>query len=466
MKIVNRNLFVALAFMGATACASAQVFTNLHNFTTGGGPNYTNFDGAVPNAGLVLSGNVLFGAAEYGGSSNCGTIFRINTDGSAFTNLYNFTNGTDGKTPAATLLLSGNLLFGTTEYGGTSTNGTIFRINTDGTGFSSLHSFPPAPKSTNSDGANPYAALILTNGMLYGTTVNGGRFGSGSVFAIGTNGLNFTNLHSFATLVNYTNNEGAWPYGSLVLAGTNVLYGTTYGGGTGEGTFFRVGTTGGTTFTNLHTFMGGTDGNGPVGGLLLVSNTIYGTTYSGGYNNQGMIFSTDTNGTAINTVYYFSGQDGAYPEGTITLVGNTLYGTTSSGGLATNGVVFAVNLDGTGFQSLYSFSSHDPVNDTNTDGFWPYSGVMVSSNVVYGTTYAGGFHDEGVIYSILIEPVLSITRAGTNVIVSWPPNFAGYSLHSTTNLAPPVSWSAVAGQYLVTNATSSAKQKFYQLTNP
>jgi uncharacterized repeat protein (TIGR03803 family) len=467
MKICLQKLLIVLAVAAVISPAPAQVFTNLHNFSVNGGPNYTNFDGDIPNAGLVLSGTTLYGAAEYGGASNCGTIFRVNTDGSGFTNLHSFSNSIDGQTPVATLLLSGNTLFGTTYYGGASTNGTIFRINTNGSGFMNLHSFAPTINDTNADGANPYAALIVTNGLLYGTTLNGGLYGSGTVFAIGTNGLNFTNLHSFEALLNYTNSEGGHPYGSLVLAGTNVLYGTAYGGGyIGCGTFFRIGVTGGTTFTNLHTFYSGYDGNGPFGGLILVSNTIYGTTYSGGDDNQGLLYSTDTNATAINEVYYFSGSDGAYPECTLALAGNTFYGTTSAGGAANNGTVFAVNLDGTGFVSLHSFSAHDPVTFTNSDGFWPYAGVAVSSNVVYGTTWAGGYHDEGVLFSILVEPMLAIALAGTNVVVTWPTSFSGYNLFSTTNLAPPVNWSAVAGQYVVTNAISAAKQKFYRLRNP
>jgi uncharacterized repeat protein (TIGR03803 family) len=467
MKNLFQYLLAVSMICAGLSRGTAQVFTNLHNFTAPSGPDYTNADGELPSAGLVLAGNVLYGVAQYGGSADDGDIFRLNLDGTAFTNLYSFTNGTDGMRPSGTLLLAGNSLYGTTYYGGTWTNGTIFRINTNGSGFTPLYSFTPTINATNSDGANPYAALIVTNDILYGTTVYGGSYGSGTVFAVGTNGLNFTNLHSFAALVNYTNSEGANPYGSLVLVGSNLLYGTAYGGGfIGCGTFFRVGVTGGSTFTNLHTFISGNDGNGPFGGLILVSNLIYGTTYSGGYGNQGLVYWTDTNADTINTVHYFSGADGSYPECTLALAGNTLYGTTSSGGSGTNGTVFIVNTDGSGFESLHSFSQHDPVTFTNSDGFWPYSGVAESSNVVYGTTWGGGDFDNGVIYSVLIEPELSITSSGTNVIVSWPTSFFGYNLQSATNLASPLNWSAVAGQYEVTNAISSAKQKIYRLINP
>ena len=89
-------------------------FTTLYNFTSLSGTNssgaYTNSDGAYPGAGLILSGNTLYGTAEYGGSSGVGTVFSVNTDGTGFTTLYSFTNGSDGARPFAGLILSGDTL--------------------------------------------------------------------------------------------------------------------------------------------------------------------------------------------------------------------------------------------------------------------------------------------------------------------------------------------------------------------
>lgn len=81
----------------------------------------TNSDGADAVAGLTLSSNLLYGTARLGGISNYGTIFKLNTDGGGFTTLYNFTNGTDGGNPpgAAPLVISGNALYGVTGFGGT-----------------------------------------------------------------------------------------------------------------------------------------------------------------------------------------------------------------------------------------------------------------------------------------------------------------------------------------------------------
>jgi uncharacterized repeat protein (TIGR03803 family) len=209
-------------------------FTNLHNFAAGNGAN--------PQAGLIISGNTLYGTTYYqsaypGGGSGYGTVFAINTDGSGFTNLHSFTGGTDRGYPTGGLVLSGNTLYGTTL------NGSVFAINTNGASFTNLYSFTPTYEYTNSDGANPGAGLILSSNTLYGTTENGGLGGYGTVFAIYTDGTGFTNLHNFTATTNFpynVNGDGANPYTALVLSG-NTLYGTAPGGGIyGKGTVFGV----------------------------------------------------------------------------------------------------------------------------------------------------------------------------------------------------------------------------------
>ncbi len=228
-------------------------FTNLYNFTTTSGALSTNSDGARSRAGLILSDNILYGTTYEGGNSGNGTVFAVNTDGTDFTNLHSFTEkwenflgyftNSDGANPLAGLILSGNTLYGTAEYGGTSGNGAVFAINTDGTGFTNLYSFTATnatsglyPVYTNSDGANPQAGLVLSGNILYGTTYDGGSSGNGTVFAINTDGTGFTNLYSFTALVSNTNSDGANPHCSLTLSG-NTLYGTAqYGGSSGNGT--------------------------------------------------------------------------------------------------------------------------------------------------------------------------------------------------------------------------------------
>jgi uncharacterized repeat protein (TIGR03803 family) len=187
-----------------------------------------------------------------------------------FTNIYSFTGGSDGDNPYAGLILSSNTLYGTTESGGSSGSGTVFAVNTDGTDFTNIYSFTALNHSTNGDGSFPGTGLILSGNRLYGTADSGGRFGNGTVFAVNTDGTGFTNLHTFTALINSTNSDGTEP-SSVILSG-NTLYGTTFQGGhVGGGTVFKVNTDG-SAFTNLFSFPSGSN---PYAGLVLSGNTVY-----------------------------------------------------------------------------------------------------------------------------------------------------------------------------------------------
>ena len=246
---------------------TAQTFTTLHSFTAD--PFHTNSDGVVPQAGLILSGNTLYGTATDGGSSDNGTVFKVNIDGTGFAILHRFTatsgsasTNSDGANPHGDLILSSNTLYGTTSLGGSYGNGTLFAVNTDGTVFTVLHSFTAWNTNsvgiyTNTDGASPQGGLILSQTALYGTAPEGGVSGQGTVFAVNGDGTGVTTLHNFTATSGSasTNSDGANPYAGLILSG-NILYGTAESGGSyGNGTVFAVHTHG-TGFTNLHIFTG------------------------------------------------------------------------------------------------------------------------------------------------------------------------------------------------------------------
>ena len=216
MKTSLKHLFLLPALIAGLGLipagrVTAQTFTTLYNFT---GNPYE--DDANPAAGLVLSGNTLYGTTQNGGSSGFGTVFAVNTDGSGYSILHSFTRDTDGDYPTAGLVLSGNTLYGTTQMGGTC-YGSVFAVNTDGTGFRIVHCF---------QGDGPRAPLILSGNTLYGTTCYGTN-GFGSVFAVNTDGSGYSILHGFTN-----DSDGALPSCSLVLSG-NTLYGAAEGGSGG-----------------------------------------------------------------------------------------------------------------------------------------------------------------------------------------------------------------------------------------
>lgn len=299
-------------------------YATLYNFTGGN-------DGGYPSAGLVLSSNVLYGVTPFGGSGGKGTVFAVNTNGSGFTNLYSFSGGNDGATPYGALTVSGHTLYGTTKEGGGATVGTIFSINTDGSGFTTVYTF-----SATDDGANPYCQLNLIGDTLYGTTQENGL---GTVFKVRTDGTSFVPLCGFAG-----GPEGGSPYAGVVLSGA-TLYGTTHiGGAYGYGNVFAVNTNG-TGFLNLHSFSGGTNGASPYAGLVLSRGMLYGTTYGGPFNGNGTVFQISTNGAGFTNLYSFTGgDDGGNPYGGLVLAGSTLYGTTYLGGANNDGTLFSLSL--------------------------------------------------------------------------------------------------------------------------
>jgi uncharacterized repeat protein (TIGR03803 family) len=315
----------ALALGGwlAVAMPAAAQIVLLHEFAGG------STDGSSPYGSLTLSGSTLYGTT-YGGGRGLGTVFQINTDGSGFSLLHEF-NGSDGAFPFGSLTLDGSTLYGMTLYGGSSGQGTIFKINTDGSDFSLLHEF------SGTDGAYPYGSLTLDGSTLYGAAADG-LTSFGTVFKINTDGSEFTLLHKFS------GSDGANPYGSLTLSGS-TLYGMTYvGGSSGYGTVFKMNTDG-SRFSLLHEF-NGSDGAFPFGSLTLSldGSTLYGMTpygYGGSYG-LGTVFQINTDGSGFSLLHEFNGSDGAFPFGSLTLDGSTLYGMTLSGGSGNFGTVFSI----------------------------------------------------------------------------------------------------------------------------
>ena len=402
-------------------------YTLLHTFT--GAPG----DGALPQGSLTLAGSTLYGMTPHGGSSNTGIVFVIDTDGTGFNILHNFPSGTgDGAIPFGSLTLAGPTLFGLTSHGGSNNNGSVFAINTDGTGYTILYNFG----SSLVDGINPNGSLTLSGSALYGMTLAGGSNFFGSVFAINTDGTGYTILHNFAG----GSGDGSVPMGSLTLDGS-TLYGMTGNGGiSNNGVMFAINTDG-TGYAILHNFTGGSgDGATPsFSSLTLGGSTLYGTTPVGGTNNTGVVFAINTDGTGFTILHDFVGgsSDGSGPMGSLTLDGSTLYGMTGSGGISNNGVMFAINTNGTGYTILHKFAGG------SGDGIWPLgSSLTLAGSTLFGMTSGGGSNNDGVVFALPLNPV-STTITTSNVL---PAGVAGsaYNLSLTASGLPPFTWSVVS----------------------
>src|SRR5260370_35829361 len=150
----------------------------------------------------MLGNNALYGTTPAGGSWGKGTVFKLNADGTGFTNLHSFTatsatfphTNSDGVLPFANLILSSNILYGTAYQGGTGGFGTVCKVNTDGGAFMTLHNFTLFP-----DGGDLLPGLLLFSNTLFGGASSGGSSDNGSVFKVNTDGSGFTKLHNHTT---------------------------------------------------------------------------------------------------------------------------------------------------------------------------------------------------------------------------------------------------------------------------
>jgi len=312
----------------------AGALTGLWSFANG-------TDGAYPFAPLLQASDGNFYGTTAGsgsGSSAYGTVFRITPQGT-LTTLWPFTDGSDGATPYGGLMqgADGNL-YGTTSAGGADGHGSVYRITTSGT-LTTLWPF-----TGGSDGATPYGGLVQgADGNLYGTTTAGGTSGDGTVYRITPSGT-LTNLWSFTGGA-----DGANPNAGLAWGTDGNLYGTTAAGGAnGDGTVFRITPTG--TLSNLCAFQGCLDGADPYAPLVQGSDgNFYGTTYGSGSgpSAHGTVFRITPSGTLTILASFTNGADGANPyAGLVQGVDGSFYGTTlgSGSGPSGNGNVFRLSV--------------------------------------------------------------------------------------------------------------------------
>lgn len=395
-KICQRvQRFISLCLGYAALSATAQpVFTNLNFFTS------TASDGGLP-VGLVTGGVMLFGATQQGGSANGGTVYVMGTNGANYSVLYNFTNQPDGAAPNE-LLLSGGTLYGTTYQGGITNNyGTIFKIGTNGTGYTVLRQFTNSP-----DAQQPVAGLVLGGDTLYGTSLVGGSNNSGTVFKIDTNGGNY------AVLRHFTNgSDGSQPRGRLLLIGAS-LYGTTaQGGSNGVGTVFKLNTNG-AGYSIIYNFSGFPNSYAPWAGLTSDSTTLYGVSTGGGGDDSGTVFSLGTNGGNFTILHALTNSgvfnDGLSPQGSLLLNGGTLYGTSLALGTSLGGTLFQLNTNGTGFTVLKNFTSA-------STGSNPKGQLILAGKTIYGICSAGGPLSYGSSYRLQLTPSITLQPQGLTV---------------------------------------------------
>jgi len=394
---MRNNLFVVFAMtliLATGAWASSE--TVLYNFNSFNGDGYYPYSGLVADAKGNLYGTTNSGGAGYG------TVFELKLSGGTWSEaqLHVFTAGTmDGAYPQYSSLVfdkAGNL-YGTTQQGGTSNLGTVFELKLAGGKWteSLIHSFTG---TSGHDGQYPEAGLSFDSaGNLFGTTQYGGRTNAGTVFRMSLSNGKWTykSIHAFASPGGY------YPEGGITAGAKGYYYGTTYYGGKtyNAGTVYRLFESRGVWVSQtVFTFTGGANGTYPFSTLATdAAGNLYGTTYQGGANNLGTVYELKAgknNKYTQKVLYSFKGgtTDGEYPYPSVIVdAKGNLYGTTRYGGPANQGSVYKVASGKE--KALWFFGG------TN-DGDQPLAGVILVKGKLFGTTYAGGTHSAGTAFEV------------------------------------------------------------------
>ncbi|MGB8965278.1 MAG: choice-of-anchor tandem repeat GloVer-containing protein [Candidatus Cybelea sp.] len=294
----------------------------LHRFMGGS-------DGAGP-IWIFAKGSSLYGVTYEGGGgacktqwfTGCGTAFHIGLDGSSYSVLHRFSSPkTNGSFPSGLAAFTGEL-YGTTFAGGKRGYGTVFRMDVLGADFSIVHSF-----AANGDGASPNPELAVLKGTLFGTTMHGGTLGydDGTIFSVSAQSL-YKNVY---------NAIFGMPYAGVVPVHDH-LFGTTITGGLpaclqGCGTIYRLAPNG-EGFKILRKFNAPPDAVGPQGNLVVSAGMIYGVSTEGGAYGEGTVFRVSSTGSNYEIVYSFKGKREVGSLGIIALAGKYLYGTAGGKG--------------------------------------------------------------------------------------------------------------------------------------
>ena len=312
-----------------------------------------------------------------------------------FRTLHSFPGPGEGSSPAPLMQASDGLFYGVNQFDGANGRGTLFRMTSNGT-LNVIHAF-----TGGEDGGRPGSQLVQgIDGHLYGTTTEGGLYNRGVAFRLTLAG-DFAVVHAFGA----TPDEGRIP-GALAQGADGVFYGTSCSGGANDqGTVFRMTSAG--DVTTLYSFTDGTGGRCPYGLLIATDGNFYGTA-SGGTLGLGIAFRLTPSGTFTNLHDFVRTLEGGSPGPLLqSKFDGLLYGTTRGGGLLdfSSGILYRMTTAGA-FQVLHTFGSG------GSAGAFPAGRLVEGTDGnFYGVTENGG---RPFSYFTTTGTVFRVTRGGAH----------------------------------------------------
>ncbi len=450
-SIFRAAVIATAALLCAATAVSAQTVTTLYSFQDNA------LSGANPWYVTLVQGTNgnLYGTTYNGGVDGVGTVFSVNSAG-AQKIAYSFKAAvTDGANPTGGLTLATNGdFYGTTQQGGSVSQGVIFKMTQNGV-IQILHNF-----NGFIDGAFPWGPPIqATDGNFYGTTSGGGINGRGIVYKM-------TPVGTVTTIYKFDVNHGYYPIAPPTQGLDGLLYiPVSQGGAFYCGTILQMTTAG--VINGAYSFPCGSGGSFPVGPLVQASNgNFYSTTQDGGANGEGVVYQV-TPSLAVTVLHSFGVNfgDGTFPSaGLILGTDGNYYGSTSSGGGNDDGTLFNSSTSGT-YTGLYSFNNS--ANLSQSDPLSPP--VQYTDGNFYGLTEFAGTANDGTFYSLnmgltpFVNTALFSAKRGETVTI------LGTHLKGTTQVTfngEPAAFKVISDTNLIAMVPAGATTGAIEVTTP
>ena len=375
--------FIYKRTLDGTQMSVLRQFTGSARHLTWSETNSVLEDGAFPRGRLIeASDGMLYGTTQFGGHHGGGTLFRVTKSGEFYEVIRHFSSGpNDGGQPTVEVI-EGNdgRLYGTTSFGGEANQGVVFSLTKTGADFRIIKKF----SHNGGKGGSPLGDLFqASDGYLYGTTSRGGSNEYGTVYRLNSDGSGHTILKSFS----FSRSDGGMPLGGVIEGPDRALYGTTsLGGSNFSGTIYKL-QKDGAGYRILHHFSGGTnDGARPARKLTKGSDGyLYGVTRGGGMGygsgyGYGVIFRINSTGS-FQVIHHLTPEQGINFTSVLTEgPDGFLYGTEPWA--ENSGKVFRLSKSGGDFTNVLTF----PFGENQYQVFFPWEGVSIGTNGhLYGT---------------------------------------------------------------------------------
>ena len=357
--------------------------------------------GQFPIAGLTAVGGSFWGTTQSGGATNRGTVFRVNVTTGVLTTVVEFTGtsgAAKGSAPYAALMSDGTNLWGTASGGGAGNFGTIFKINASTGVLTTVAEFTGTTGTAK--GRTPYGALVSDGLSFWGTTSAGGAGDLGTVYKVNAS------TGVITTVVEFTGTTGPFagsvPKSSLVSDGANFWGTTEQGGSIGYGTVFKINAATGA-LTTVLSFADGFDGGRPDSGFTSDGVSFWGTNTFGGERNLGTIYKMNIGTGVMTTVAAFTGTATkaapAEPYSALVSDGANFWGTTRKGGVGGSGTVFKLNPN-TGSVTTVVQMGSSFIDPSLYDAGYPYAGLVSDGTSFWGTVSEGGQGNRGAVFKV------------------------------------------------------------------